>query len=230
MGQKRIVLLIVTALLLGGCGMSGMPPSHTVATTPPPPPPAPAGPASPGSLWPADNTSMFSDPTAHRLGDILTVLISETASASKEASTATSRKSGDSAGISNFFGLEHNLTHLNHSLDPSNLVGTDYQTDFKGSGSTSRKENLVATLTTQVVAVLPNGNLRIEGTKTVTVNNEEQIIRLTGVVRPQDITSGNYIDSQNILDARIAYTGKGVVSGRQSPGWLTNILDSFWPF
>lgn len=230
MGQKRFVLLIIAALLMGGCGMSGMPPAQTVAMTTPPPPPPPAGPASPGSLWPADNASMFSDPTAHRIGDILTVLISETASASKEASTATSRKSTDSGGISNFFGLEHNLTRLNKSLDPANLVGTDYQTDFQGAGSTSRKENLVATLTTQVVAVLPNGNFKIEGSKTVTVNNEEQIIRLTGVVRPQDITSGNYIDSQNVLDARIAYTGKGVVSGRQNPGWLTNLLDSFWPF
>ena len=230
MGRKRFALLIVAALLMGGCGMSGMPPARTVAMPAPPPPPAPAGPASPGSLWPADNTSMFADPTAHRAGDILTVLISETASASKEASTATDRKSSTGAGISNFFGLEHNLTHLNSSLDPSKLVGTDYQSDFQGSGSTSRKENLVATLTTQVITVLPNGNLSIEGTKTVTVNNEEQIIRLTGVVRPQDITSGNYIDSQNILDARIVYTGKGVVSGRQSPGWLSNILDSFWPF
>jgi flagellar L-ring protein precursor FlgH len=81
-----------------------------------------------------------------------------------------------------------------------------------------------------VVEVFPNGNLRIEGGKTITVNREEQIIVLTGIVRPNDISSQNIINSKYVLDAKIAYTGKGVISDKQGPGWMTRILDNVWPF
>jgi flagellar L-ring protein precursor FlgH len=93
-----------------------------------------------------------------------------------------------------------------------------------------RKEDLVATLSTRVVEVLPNGNLCSEGGKTVTVNNEDQIIRLAGIVRPADISYNNFVDSKYILDARISYTGKGVISDKQKPGWLVRVLDNVWPF
>jgi flagellar L-ring protein precursor FlgH len=134
------------------------------------------------------------------------------------------------AGIDNFFGLETQLAKLNRSIDPSKLVGTNYENDFSGSGTTTRKEDLVATLTTRVVEVFPNGNLRIEGGKTVTVNNEDQIIVLTGIVRPNDISPQNIVNSKNVLDAKIAYTGKGVISDKQKPGWMVRILDNVWPF
>ena len=101
---------------------------------------------------------------------------------------------------------------------------------FSGSGKTTRAEDLVATLTTQIVETYPNGNLKIRGGKSVTVNNENQIIYLTGIVRPYDITADNKVDSENILNAQISYTGKGVVSDNQTPGWLTRIFDHTWPF
>jgi flagellar L-ring protein precursor FlgH len=88
----------------------------------------------------------------------------------------------------------------------------------------------VATLTAQVTEVLPNGNLVINGSKTVTVNREQQLIRLSGIVRQADISPHNIVDSKNILDARIAYTGKGVISDKQGQGWLVRILDNVWPF
>ncbi|MBP7518749.1 MAG: flagellar basal body L-ring protein FlgH, partial [Desulfobulbus sp.] len=84
--------------------------------------------------------------------------------------------------------------------------------------------------TTQVVEVYPNGNLKIRGGKSVTVNNENQIIYLTGIVRPYDVTADNTVDSGNILNAQIAYTGKGAISDKQKPGWLMRIFDTNWPF
>jgi flagellar L-ring protein precursor FlgH len=192
--------------------------------------PPPAVPTTPGSLWSAGQGSLVTDLKARGVGDIVTVAIFEKASASKNATTSTGRDSTMSAGISRLFGLEENIGNINSAIDPSALVSAKYKNEFTGSGSTSRKEDLVATLTTYVTDMLPNGNMRIEGSKTVTVNNEDQIIRLTGFVRPADISGRNVIDSMHILDARIVYTGKGVISDKQKQGWLVRALDNVWPF
>jgi Flagellar basal body L-ring protein len=81
-----------------------------------------------------------------------------------------------------------------------------------------------------VVDVIPNGNLLIEGRRNVKVNNEDQVIVLTGTVRGRDISADNTVNSALIADARISYSGKGVISDRQKPGWLMNVLDKVWPF
>ncbi len=82
----------------------------------------------------------------------------------------------------------------------------------------------------RVVKVLENGNLLIEGRKQVTINDEDQYIVITGIIRPQDVSPDNTVDSKNIADARIIYTGAGVVTDKQRPGWGTRILDWIWPF
>lgn len=184
-----------------------------------------------GSLWNANNGSMFTDRKAQRVGDIVTVLISETASASKEASTSTSRGSNMSASIPNFFGLENDdIWNGYNPVDLSNLVNAEFSNGFDGSGTTSRTEDLSASLTTQVVGLYPNGQLKIRGGKEVMVNNEVQIIYLTGIIRPVDITAANTVSSTKILNARISYTGKGAISDKQSPGWMMRALDNVWPF
>jgi flagellar L-ring protein precursor FlgH len=173
-----------------------------------------------GSIWQASSGSLTEDRKAKRKGDVLTILITETASASKQASTATSRESNISAGIKNLFGLEQSKT----------VSSWMASSQFDGSGSTSRKENLTATISAKVVNVIPNGNLQIEGRRSVKVNNEDQIILVEGTVRPRDITSDNVVNSSYIADARITYGGKGIISDRQSPGWLMNVFDKIWPF
>jgi flagellar L-ring protein precursor FlgH len=190
----------------------------------------PMVPTTAGSLWTESQGGLFYDHKARNVGDIVTVAIYEQASASKEASTATGRDSSASADITKFFGLETNLTNLNSAIDPTNLIDVGYTNNFSGTGKTSRKEDLIATLTTRVVEVFPNGNLRIAGGKTVTVNNEDQIIRLAGIIRQEDISPTNVVDSQYILDANIEYTGNGVISDKQKPGWMVRILDNVWPF
>ncbi len=181
-----------------------------------------------GSLWSANNASFFSDRKAQNVGDIVTVLIQEKSSASKSATTKTGKESTMGASIPSLFGLEQGLA--NHALDMSNLLSTSFNSDFEGDGTTTRSGNLSASLTTQVVARYPNGQLKIRGGKEVMVNNEVQIIYLTGIIRPVDITAGNTVNSTKVLNARISYTGKGAISDKQEPGWFMRNMDTIWPF
>lgn len=226
--MKRLSLFFAL-VLLGGCSAivpdphEPLLPTQVTLIPDAPPQEQPVG-----SLWQDRGSDLFTDVKARRIGDILTVAIFEKASASKEATTETDRSSSVSADITRFIGYETKF--LPRNADPASLIDASFANDFKGSGSTSRKEDLIATLTTQVVEVLPNGNLRIEGKKSVTVNHETQFIVLTGLVRPSDVTAANIVDSKYILDSRISYTGKGVVSDKQKPGWMVRIIDNVWPF
>lgn len=187
-------------------------------------------PQTPGSLWTTGRGSLFVDNRATAVGDIVTVIIREQASASKEATTSTGRSTSASADITSLFGLESNLANLNSSIDPANLMSAGYKNDFNGSGTTTREEDLTATITTQVIDVLPNGNMRISGSKSVMVNHEKQLINLSGIIRQQDITPDNEIDSRYILDANIMYSGKGVIDDKQRPGWFIRLYDVVSPF
>jgi len=181
-----------------------------------------------GSLWQASSVAVAEDLKARRRGDIITVVISEQASASKQASTGTKRDSSMSAGVPKLLGLEK--TPIKSWADLANLLSVSNGSKFDGSGSTSRQEELKATISAKVIDVIPNGNLMIEGTRNVKVNNEDQIIVLSGTVRSRDVSSDNTVSSALIADARINYSGKGVISDRQRPGWLMNVFDAFWPF
>jgi flagellar L-ring protein precursor FlgH len=225
---------LIGAILLLGLGLNGCVTSNQAVVKVPEPLEPPVVddrlPISPGSLYNGDEGNWIADLRAHRLGDIVTVVIREQASASKESSTETNKDSGIKAGIPTFFGFEKVLQEKNPNFDPSNMIEANFNNKFKGSGKTTRKEDLVATLTTQVIKVYPNGNMKIRGGKSVVVNNENQIIYLTGIVRPWDVSAGNEVDSSKILNAQIAYTGKGIISDKQKPGWLTRIVDNVWPF
>jgi len=183
-----------------------------------------------GSIWQASSVSLTENPKARHKGDILTIVISEVASASKAAKTDTSRSSSVNAGIPNFMGLEKVGLLANNVGDLSKLINASVDSQFGGSGSTSRQETLNATISAKVIDVLPNGNLLIEGRRNVKVNNEDQIIVVEGTVRPTDIDQNNSVNSIYIADAKINYAGKGIISDRQSPGWLMNIVDKLWPF
>ncbi len=182
-----------------------------------------------GSLWQSTTPGLVDDMKARRIGDTLTVVISEQTSASKAATTDTGRAASIAAGIPNLLGMESKLAGLN-GMDLTKLAAASIDSKYAGSGSTTRKDALTATITARVIDVLANGNLLIEGRRHVMVNNEDQTIVLEGTVRPRDITPENLINSAQLADARITYSGKGVISDRQRPGWLMNILDYAWPF
>ncbi|NLC55379.1 MAG: flagellar basal body L-ring protein FlgH [Armatimonadetes bacterium] len=178
-----------------------------------------ASPVCGDSLWPSEGARpapLVTDSRAHRAGDLLTVLIVETAAASQQANTQTEKKHGNtvspSTGILKFL--------------PE--VGFSDTHKYSGQGSTSRSTSLTARMTVQVTMVHPDGSLEIEGKRSVTVNNERQELRLKGRVRPQDVSADNTVLSSLIADAQISYSGKGVVGSTQKPGIITRILRLFF--
>ena len=221
---------LLTGLSLGGCmtPYGGM----TVSDNPVPvnslaPQPAPIQQASTEdmSLWSESMGfgDLFSDPKARRAGDVITIQIAESSSASNSADTSTDRESSLSAGISELFGI--------NTSDLDNLsVSGEIESEFEGSGSTSRSGKLDAYITARVVEVMPNRNLKVTGSREIMVNNEKQIMMIYGVVRPRDISENNVVLSTFVADARIAYSGAGIVDDRQRPGWLANALNTVWPF
>jgi flagellar L-ring protein precursor FlgH len=192
-----------------------------------------------GSLWQEAGSlsALFIDKKARRIGDIVTIKIIESSSASNKASTETARDSSLLAQIVAFFGLERKYNDPTYPgfnpdrlFNPFSAVQGGIESDFEGSGETFRSGDLTAYITARVTDIMPNGNLKIEGSREVEVNNEKQIITLSGTVRTIDISSDNIILSTYISDARITYSGSGVIDDRQRPGWMANILNKIWPF
>ncbi|MCZ6679634.1 MAG: flagellar basal body L-ring protein FlgH [Candidatus Poribacteria bacterium] len=168
------------------------------------------------------DVSMFTDQKARQVGDVLTVLVIERASASKAANTQTSRASDRKGGLSGFVGI--NTRGLGDGISLTS------GSTFDGAGTTSRTDTLDATVAAVVTEVLPNGNLRVEGQRHITVNSEKQILTVKGVVRPRDIAPNNTIRSINLAEAEIKYQGEGIVSRQQKPGLISRILDFIWIF
>lgn len=185
-----------------------------------------------GSLWSDAGYQKFLyyDRKAKTVGDLVTVKIVEASQASRSASTSADRQSDVGLGVSALFGLESSLVKAAPSITPSSLVSASGANTFKGDGATSRSGTLTATITARVMKVLPNGNLMIMGQQEVKINNELQVLVLRGIVRPQDIQINNVILSTYIADAKIEYTGSGVLSDKQKPGWFSRVLDKIWPF
>ena len=242
-GYSALAGLMFWAVVLGGCagGVPKMgPPVQSPASSygpgqsvglPPQPAAALRSPAN-GSLWHDDAAlvSLFADQKARDVGDIITIKIIESSKASNKASTDTDRSSSLSASVDAFFNAEKRFPADQPFFNPFSKVAGGISSEFEGAGTTNRSGDLDAYITALVTGVLPNGNLVVTGSREVLVNNENQIIQLTGVVRPRDINADNLVLSTYVADARIAYSGSGVVDDRQRPGWLTNVLMTVWPF
>jgi flagellar L-ring protein precursor FlgH len=159
--------------------------------------------------------SLFSDQKANRVGDAVTILVVETSSASNDAKTTSSRESGISLSESGKLASK-SLPEIGLSVGTGN--------SFKGAGGTSTQGSVRAKLSARVDSVLANGNLLVNGSRTIIINGEEQLIKISGIVRPSDIQSDNSVYSYNISEATIIFKGNGIVSSAQEPGWLTKIF------
>ncbi|NVM21133.1 MAG: flagellar basal body L-ring protein FlgH [Desulfobacterales bacterium] len=221
-----ICILAVGITILSGCAaMAKKAPVQAHANDMQSPPvfetferPAPAE----GSLWAnAGNTRLFVDMRAREVGDLVTVRISEKPTGKLYAETQTSRDSSVEAGVTDFFGKNR---------DPSSLFNANFKPSFKGQGTNNREGELEAYVTARVIQALPSGNLRILGRQEIKVNNETQHITISGIIRCEDIDTNNEIQSTYVADARIEYSGKGVIADKQRPGWLGRTLDYLWPF
>jgi flagellar L-ring protein precursor FlgH len=183
------------------------------------------------SLWRAGARTFFNDQRAQHVGDILTVLINIDDSAKTTNSTSTSRTSGVTAGIPHLLGLESSLGKiLPGGFDPANALSTNSKTSNDGSGAVSRQEKISLTIAAVVSAVLPNGNLVIQGTQEVRTNAEVRQLTVAGIVRPEDISSANTILHTQIAEARINYGGRGDISRVQKTPAGQSLIERFSPF
>jgi len=223
-GRQIIFLSLLFLALIAGCA--------STSKTRPYPPPVSTNVAIPASKPYSEyslctdkspQVKLFADHRAFQVGDTLTVQVVESAIAYNKAQTKTSRSSKASGGVDKFFGID-----LADKIPAS--FSTNTSNSFQGKGETTRSEKLVTTFAVQVVQVLPNGNLVVEGRRDLVVNNERRYMILRGVVRPEDISTNNVVLSTNIANAEIVYSGKGVVADKQKPGWFIRILDNVWPF
>ncbi|MDD3553704.1 MAG: flagellar basal body L-ring protein FlgH [Deltaproteobacteria bacterium] len=233
MKHNTHILGIFLLLGLAGCATSS-PPEAMLKPTVREIPVVQAPPAE-GSLFiPNQESSLYGDFRARNVGDVVTILIQENLKGSKDVSTKTSRNSDMNVGLTGVAGLEFveqvQPGYPGSTINPSTAIGGGTKDTFDGSGKTSRNSSLTGTISARVVQVLPDGNLVVEGTRELKINNETQYLILSGVVRPKDLSPDNTIPSTRIADARMEYTGGGVLSEKQSPGWLARILGSVSPF
>lgn len=187
----------------------------------------------PNSLFSNDARGFFKDQRAHKIGDILTVLVTIDDSAQISNSTARQRSSTNKAGVggvlgSIFGGAGGGVPGLDVSADGS--ISTKSGMGDDGSGSVNRKETLETQVAAVVTQVLPNGNLVIEGRQEVRVNFEVRDLIVAGIVRPEDIHADNTIPSSKIAEARIAYGGRGQITDVQQPRYGQQIADAILPF
>ena len=192
-----------------------------------PPPTA----ASANSLWRTGARSFFGDQRARRVGDILTVNIDINDRAQTQNSTQRARSNAISGGVTNFFGLENSLGRaFPGGFDPAKMVGTEGESNASGSGSVNRSERVSLTVAAVVTAVMPNGNMVIQGRQEVRTNREVRELTVAGIVRPEDISSANTIAHTQIAEARISYGGRGDISRMQATPAAQSLVERFSPF
>ncbi len=171
------------------------------------------------SLWIEDSSSPFVVQKPYRIGDVIMVLIVESTSAVQKAGTDTQNQ--DNLGAS----FSHTIQKLQGTIAPSGSLQGSRSQSYQGSGSTTRSSNVLATVAVTVKNVLPDGNLVIEGTHKVAVNEERQEINVSGIVRPKDITAWNTIYSYQVANAEVSVKGTGSVADTSSPGIIMRVLN-----
>ncbi|MEL0648211.1 flagellar basal body L-ring protein FlgH [Pseudoalteromonas agarivorans] len=180
-----------------------------------------------GSLFNTHTSNdLYSDKKALRTGDIITVKLEESTQATKAAKTETDKETESSLDpVIGLGGLPVNIG------GDSIQFGIGSDSSFTGDSKSNQSNSLVGDISVNVMRVLPNGNLVIRGEKWLTLNTGEEFIRLEGLVRPQDVSADNTVESNRIANARIQYSGKGQTQESQSPGWLTRFFSSsLFPF
>ncbi len=220
----KIVRLLFTLAMLNGCEAlpkrdPGFAPVQAVDLRPPR--------QVSGAIYQAGyDMRMFEDHTAKRVGDILTIRLDEKTQARKTADLDTEKESQVSASAPVIMGM-----------DPSMIFGNDLSAtlaskhEFKGEGEANQSNSLTGNISVTVFDVLPNGNLKIRGEKRVTLNDGNEYIRFSGVVRSLDIDASNTVSSSKVADATIMYTGDGAIADSSKVGWFSRFfLSPLFPF
>lgn len=227
--NKLVLLNIFGVLFLSGCSSLfeiGSPKPDDPNFAPAMPEERSANVIPTGSIF--DNagvSSIYSDIKAHKVGDLITVNLEEKTSAAKNAKTELGKKSNFNVNPLTFAGQNFHIG----KFTPEFSGGTG--NDFSGDSSANQSNSLQGNISVSVVQVLPNGNLKVQGEKWLMLNNGNEFIRVTGILRPEDINSDNTVSSQRIANARIQYGGTGDFANTQERGWLAKFFNSiFNPF
>jgi flagellar L-ring protein precursor FlgH len=214
----------IALALAGGCGLLAQ-------QSEPPPPPlpamAPAEAATPGAIFQSgQEIAWLEDVKARRVGDILTIRLQEATQASKTSSTQTKKDTSvDNLGPT----LLGRPVTVNGTPILQNSI--DGQQQFQGTGASSQSNSLDGSISVTVIERQPNGNLVVQGEKWLTLNQGDEFIRITGIVRPADIATDNTVTSDKIGNARISYSGRGTLASANKAGWLARFFNSPWmPF
>lgn len=182
------------------------------------------------SLWQDGNSrNMAADKRAFAVGDVLSIVVQESSTATKDNSTKTARSSDIDAAIEAFFyspGASRLLTK-GGQLPALRLNSSQ---NFDGSGRINNSERIVARIAVRVIDVLPNQNLVIEGQRQTSFGGESQDAILRGIVRPYDISANNTVFSYNVADATIKFVSRGTVSDSQRKGWFFRLWEKISPF
>ena len=203
-----------------------VPPDQTVCVPVDPPRPATAN-----SLWRTGARAFFNDQRAGQVGDILTVQINIDDSAKLHNDHRLADRRHPTAGIPHLLGLDSSLGKiLPGGFDPANALSTNSKTTNDGPGAVNRAEKISLTVAAVVSAVLPNGNLVIQGTQEVRTNAEIRQLTVAGIVRPEDISATNTIQHTQIAEARINYGGRGDISRVQKTPAGQSLIERFSPF
>jgi flagellar L-ring protein precursor FlgH len=243
-GSIAAIVGLLCLGLLSGCGALtklseiGRPPAMTPSSDPTKDPdwrpmslPMPARqppPNEPDALWRSGSRAFFKDQRAAQVGDVITIVVNMSDAATLNNVTTGTRTSSESAGAPNFFGMEALLPK--NIVDPSKLMSISSGNSNVGTGQIQRNETVTLTLAGVVTQVLPNGNLVVAARQQFRVNDELRDLRVTGVIRTQDITSENTVQSSQIAEARIEYGGRGQLTDIQAPRWGQQVMDVLLPF
>lgn len=222
-------------MLLSGCAsmQPGSPADYRASYPPVDQPPV----ATNGAIYQSGyGMALFEDIKARRIGDTITIVLQERTQASKDAKTETSKENDVSIANPTILGSTPQfnapgLIPLASNRDNSLETGLSSNQEFKGEGTSSQGNSLTGNITVTVADVLPNGNLVVRGEKWLTLNQGDEFIQISGIVRPIDIRTDNTVLSGLVADARITYSGKGMVADSNKMGWLSRFFASaIWPF
>jgi len=170
--------------------------------------------------------ALFENPIAHHVGDIVTIVLNESTQAQKSSSTNTSKATTDTLPGMTLLGKAltvHGVPIMSNNINDA--------TKFAGEGDSAQSNSLQGYITVTVQKVLPNGNLFIKGEKWIGINQGQEYVRLSGVIRPIDLSSENTIPSSQVANAKISYGGKGALADANAQGWLSRFFNSPWtPF
>lgn len=169
---------------------------------------------------------LFEDSKAFRVGDLLSISLAESTNATKSAATTTAKNDDATIGAGTFLGVTP--TYKGNSLLSNSLSS---ERAFNGSGDSAQSNSLRGEITVMVTEILPNGNMVVRGEKIIGLNQGSEFIRITGIVRAQDVSSNNEVESGKLANARIFYGGGGVVAEANTKGWLSRFFSSpVFPF